>query len=186
MLAEHLTSTQISSPHPALLGFGQTQQAKLVTCAASQLLPRRGWLLERRDLVSAGFAGLLEAAQRFRPEYGASFPTFAYPRVLGAMRDEIRATYPRRRAGVELADLVEDPTPAADDMLAAHEVIAALARTLDTLPARERQLIERCFFEGATLEQASGELGLSKSRGSRLRARALRALRAAVEEVIEG
>ena len=42
------------------------------------------------DLIQAGMVGLLDALQRFDPNAGASFSTFANQRVRGAMIDELR------------------------------------------------------------------------------------------------
>jgi RNA polymerase sigma factor (sigma-70 family) len=42
--------------------------------------------IEFDDLVEYGMIGLLEAAQRFDPEAGANFMTFAYYRIRGAKR----------------------------------------------------------------------------------------------------
>ena len=50
------------------------------------------------DLVGFGFAGLLEAKERFDPSRGVRFQTFAYYRVRGAIVDGVRkmAFLPRR------------------------------------------------------------------------------------------
>lgn len=42
------------------------------------------------DLIQAGTVGLLDALQRFDPDAGASFSTFASQRIRGAMIDELR------------------------------------------------------------------------------------------------
>ena len=44
------------------------------------------------------------------------------------------------------------------------------------LPDSERTLVERHYFAGETLEQAAASIGLSKSWGSRLHARAIEAI----------
>lgn len=46
--------------------------------------------IEIDDLVNYGMAGLLEAAERFDPQYGANFTTFSYYRVRGAIYDGLR------------------------------------------------------------------------------------------------
>lgn len=51
-------------------------------------LPRN---VEVGDLVSAGMFGLIEAVERFEPERGFKFETFAIPRIRGAMTDELRS-----------------------------------------------------------------------------------------------
>ena len=44
------------------------------------------------DLIQAGLMGLLEAAERFSEDKGASFTTYAGIRIRGAMLDEVRRT----------------------------------------------------------------------------------------------
>lgn len=46
--------------------------------------------VELADLVSYGILGLVEAHARFEEGRGASFETFAIPRIRGAMLDELR------------------------------------------------------------------------------------------------
>jgi RNA polymerase sigma factor for flagellar operon FliA len=46
--------------------------------------------VELDDLISYGMAGLLEAADRFDPRFGANFTTFSYYRVRGAIYDGLR------------------------------------------------------------------------------------------------
>ena len=50
--------------------------------------------LSFEDLVSAGTIGLLKAAKNFDPGQGASFKTYAYIRIKGAMLDELRSVSP--------------------------------------------------------------------------------------------
>src|SRR5262249_21775283 len=46
--------------------------------------------VSRDDLVAASLLGLAEAADRFDPERGQSFPAFAAARISGAVLDELR------------------------------------------------------------------------------------------------
>jgi RNA polymerase sigma factor for flagellar operon FliA len=46
--------------------------------------------IEFEDLVSYGMAGLLEAAERYDPKFGANFMTFSYYRIRGAIYDGLR------------------------------------------------------------------------------------------------
>ena len=43
------------------------------------------------DLVSSGIFGLIDAVERFEPERGLKFETFAAPRIRGAILDALRA-----------------------------------------------------------------------------------------------
>lgn len=46
--------------------------------------------IEFDDLVAYGMAGLLEAAERYDPKFGANFMTFSYYRIRGAIYDGLR------------------------------------------------------------------------------------------------
>ena len=46
------------------------------------------------NLESAGILGLVEASQHFDPERGVAFRTFAFPRIRGAIIDELRRNCP--------------------------------------------------------------------------------------------
>lgn len=61
----------------------------LVWHFARRIQPRAGGL-ELDELVSAGLVGLLKAVDRFRPELGYRFSTFAAPRIRGSILDELR------------------------------------------------------------------------------------------------
>ncbi|MCM0622372.1 FliA/WhiG family RNA polymerase sigma factor [Nocardioides bruguierae] len=47
--------------------------------------------VETGDLVSEGMIGLIDAIERFEPDRGLRFPTFAVPRIRGAILDAVRA-----------------------------------------------------------------------------------------------
>src|SRR5262245_5291591 len=79
--------------------------------------------LEVDDLVSAGTIGLIEAADRYDPERGVTFASFAYRRIRGAVIDELGAGAPSRSStscsleapiseetGVTLMDVTIDPS----------------------------------------------------------------------------
>ena len=57
---------------------------------AYHLLARLPASVQVDDLIQAGMLGLLEAARRYDPAQGASFATFAEPRIRRTMLDEIR------------------------------------------------------------------------------------------------
>jgi RNA polymerase sigma factor for flagellar operon FliA len=81
------------------------QHLSLVQAIAAKLKRSLGRSIEFDDLVGYGTKGLLEAAHRFDPTQGATFTTFAYYRIRGAMLDGLRtmgwysrADYARYRA----------------------------------------------------------------------------------------
>ena len=118
--------------------------------AAAMIYPRVKDHVEFDELVALGNAGLAEAGSRFQPDRGASFATFAWYRVHGAIMDGLRkqSQLPRRvwaklvalRAA---ADYLENraerdagaaqrgtPPPAGVDALAAVKSAMASIRTM--------------------------------------------------------
>jgi RNA polymerase sigma factor for flagellar operon FliA len=63
-----------------------------------------------------------------------------------------------------------------EELFGRAELAAHLRRVVSRLPEKERTLLERHYFLGETLEEAAASLGLSKSWGSRLHARAIDAM----------
>lgn len=77
-----------------------------IACSLRSRLPR---FVAVDDLVAAGGLGYAEALQRWRPDGGASFATFADKRVRGAMIDWIRREVRSGRVvGAELAAELAD------------------------------------------------------------------------------
>src|SRR5512142_2534420 len=62
----------------------------LVHSIAAKLRGQLGKTMEPGDLVAYGTQGLIEAAKRYDPKQGATFSTFAYYRIRGAMFDGMR------------------------------------------------------------------------------------------------
>lgn len=72
-------------------------------------------------------------------------------------------------------------TVSPESLVLRDEAIGRLLAALKTLPPRERLLVRGRYFEGRPMEVMAEELGVSKSWASRLHARALDKLRAALE-----
>jgi RNA polymerase sigma factor for flagellar operon FliA len=117
------------------------------------------------DVVGAG------DQERYTAEQNASW--------LGSVTEKLAVVYfaTRGEPGGGLRDsTVEDPMPSAASMVAQQELGQKLRELVDALPGVERSLIQAMYFEGQTLQDAAAGLGLSKSWGSRLHARALERL----------
>jgi RNA polymerase sigma factor for flagellar operon FliA len=111
--------------------------------------------LDRDDLYGFGMLGLIQAADAWDVSRGLKFSTFAYPRIRGAILDELRRTdfLPRgRRERVREVEGVvqrleqeqgEPPTP--------EEIAAALGLTLDEL--------DEVFVSAASAAQTSLDEG---------------------------
>lgn len=63
----------------------------LVKIIAKKMAARLPASIDFDDLVSAGLIGLMQAVERFKPEKGFKFKTYAEFRIRGAMVDELRS-----------------------------------------------------------------------------------------------
>lgn len=63
----------------------------LVRYIASKMLPALHSSVELQDLVSWGCFGLIDAVERYDPDAGTKFSTFATYRIQGSINDEMRA-----------------------------------------------------------------------------------------------
>jgi RNA polymerase sigma factor for flagellar operon FliA len=64
----------------------------LVKFVSGRVLSRLPKTLDGADLVSYGIIGLIDAIEKFDPERGFKFETYAVPRIRGAILDELRST----------------------------------------------------------------------------------------------
>jgi RNA polymerase sigma factor for flagellar operon FliA len=176
---------------------------------ASRTLDPRCRGADREDLIAAGVLGLVQAAQRYRGEVGASFGAYAARRVRGQVLDALRQRDPltrsARRAYREAQRIAVDlPPPYVEISLdrlaelgdggiaAPDEVVVAdtrndprwlgVARELRSLTKVERRVVVLSYGRGLTLREIGLQVGLSESGVCRVRARALRRLRSALGE----
>lgn len=85
---------------------------------------RTGNRVDISDLMQAGYLGLVEASQRYRPQEGVTFAAYAALRIRGAIVDHLRSTANICRATIAMKQKVtkarnaltqrlqRDPTPA--------------------------------------------------------------------------
>ena len=67
------------------------QYSPLVKYVAGKIRARLPENVDHDDLVSDGVIGLIDAIERFEPDRGLSFQTFAVPRIRGSIIDGMRA-----------------------------------------------------------------------------------------------
>ena len=172
----------------------------LVHQVVGAMLPRLPPNVLRDDLVAAGSLGLLDALQRQSAvERGGEFGWYARIRIRGAIVDELRAQdwlsrRARRRfaseertsgaAVVGIEDLPEERRSVADQLAPTPESLVcdrsdaeAVAKAVEQLPERERNIIRAYYFQGAQLRTIASEMGVSEPRVSQLHARAVARLR---------
>jgi RNA polymerase sigma factor FliA len=68
------------------------QYSPLVKYVAGRVRSGLPQSVEQSDLISEGVIGLIDAIDRFEPERGLQFQTYAVPRIRGAMVDSLRSS----------------------------------------------------------------------------------------------
>ena len=85
LLREYKATGAESAKHQVVLAC-----LPLVKYLAGRLMIRMPTVIEQEDLESFGIFGLLEAVEKYNPDLGASFKTYAHSRIRGSMIDEVR------------------------------------------------------------------------------------------------
>jgi RNA polymerase sigma factor for flagellar operon FliA len=199
--------------------------------------------MDSDDVLSAGTIGLLHAIDRFDPEQGVRFETYALQRIRGAIIDTIRSLSPlsrgagrrarlldetaaqlaqqlgraptqeelARELGVEMSelgrmllesahvivsldgassggdegevqslrDLLHDPDEAStDEVVEENELVDRLSSAIDSLPPRDRLVLNLYYHEELTLKEISRVIEVSESRVSQIHTAAVMKLRA--------
>ena len=164
--------------------------------ASWEPMPEKG---KPDEAEAAARLGVLEALDRFDPERGIAFTTFAYPFIKGAV---LKALYPKvRRRGderppVHLVDLdlgatgdepatspgfealmlKNDPTYGHEPgylRLIVSEEHAEVRRFVDELPERQRVVVRGLYFEGRSRQDLAEAQGVSPQAISKLHTKAL-------------
>ena len=87
---DKLWEAYLASPEPKLKDEIVKRFLPLVRYVASRMSVKFPTGLDFDDILSFGALGLLDAIDRFEPERGFCFQTFAVPRIRGAILDELR------------------------------------------------------------------------------------------------
>jgi len=159
------------SPTPKELVLGHL---RLVRSIANRLRQNYSVHLDIDELVAIGSVGLVESAARFDASRGIAFSTFAYPRIRGAIIDGIAQLRKTRERAADPLELITEPMADVDRARALRKVREEVLR----LPPRDRYLVARRYWSSAKLVDIGRELGVSKSRATRLHVAALVRLRA--------
>jgi RNA polymerase sigma factor (sigma-70 family) len=160
--------------------------------------------MEREDLVSWGMIGLFHAARAWDPERSDAFSTLACRAIERMIVRGVRREWKPERAAAtaSLDDILtrEDQASPGErfvDRLTADqdvegelvdgEIQAAVRSAVAELPAPYRQLIQRHYYEDASVDMLAHELGVSRQCIYTRQRHALRRLRAALTAAaIEG
>jgi RNA polymerase sigma factor FliA len=139
-------------------------------------LPRRAYARLRAAEAVDEFSeskgdGVANAAQPITPYAGNL-------RAIDSILGRVAAAYTVAVTAEDAAEGAGSP----EEALLREERFARMRVALQTLPERERRMIEEHYFQDKRFDVISAELGISKSWGSRLHAHALDLLRQALSD----
>ncbi len=137
---------------------------------------------ELEELISAGYLGLVEAANRFDPERGFRFSTYALVWAKGAMQlvatRKLNTESFEEEQGIGIETIGEDEAIALSDRSRLSNV---LSEAISQLNEREQRIVTGRFLQDDCLSLADFQptLGVSKERARQLEAAALMRLKKA-------
>src|SRR5262245_14534323 len=105
--------------------------------------------VEREDLLGFGIIGLIAAADSFEPERGLKFSTYAFPRIRGAILDELRRLDFLPRGRREKVRALDRAVAELEQELGLPPTPAELAARLGTDEAEVDEILHSARLAGA-------------------------------------
>jgi len=140
----------------------------LVKYVASRVAAGLPQNVEQADLVSYGIFGLIDAIDKFDPERGYKFETYAISRIKGAMLDELRSMDWVPRSVRSKAKRIEQANAKLEAKLGRAPTDEELADTLDITTSELETMLTKISFVGVVaLDEmlSGGERGDSMTLG---------------------
>ncbi|MFA6978846.1 MAG: sigma-70 family RNA polymerase sigma factor [Ignavibacteriaceae bacterium] len=157
-------------------------------------------ILDERDYLQYGIEGLSEAIDRFDPEYGTKFETYAIKRIRGKIIDELRKLQKKPRVfnsandeviytniplshttddeeGYSLEEIIPNDSILPDESLEKQEMKEFLIAAINKLPERDRQIISLYYYENLGYKEIAQVLNITVSRVSQVHTRIIESLK---------
>jgi RNA polymerase sigma factor for flagellar operon FliA len=129
--------------------------------------------VEQSDLVSYGIFGLIDAIEKFDPERGFKFETYAISRIKGAILDELRSIDWVPRSVRAKGRAVERAFSKLEAQLRRSPTEVELARELDMTDAQLQTVLGQLSLTGvAALDEMLGDRGDATTLGDTIPDRA--------------
>jgi RNA polymerase sigma factor for flagellar operon FliA len=186
-----------SSPTPALKKRIIVNYTKLVHYVIHHSKFASHSILDERDYFQFGIEGLSEAIDRFDPNFGTKFETYAIKRIRGKIIDELRKLQKKNSFGdgVVVYSNVSIDTPLDDDEnfslsdtlpsdydnpdveLEKNEAIELLGEAIKELPDRDRTILGLYYYEHLNYQEISQVLNITVSRISQIHSKIIKTLK---------
>jgi RNA polymerase sigma factor FliA len=161
-------------------------------------------VVDEKDYFQFGIEGLSEAIDRFDPEYGTKFETYAIQRIRGKIIDELRKLQIKPRIpgldksqqmnfknvslnqpidnedGYMLYELIPTETQPPDDKLYKDEEKQILVKVLKRMNERDRLIITLYYYENLNYKEIADVLNITVSRVSQIHSKILKELKSSL------
>ncbi len=157
-------------------------------------------VVEDKDYFQFGIEGLSEAIDRFDPDYGTKFETYAIQRIRGKIIDELRKLQIKPRNnydedgnlrytnvsfdagsdnddGYSLHEVISSSEPAPEEVVTKNEQRQLLIEAIKELPERDRLIISLYYYENLNYKEIAEVLGITVSRVSQIHAKVMKTLK---------
>ena len=162
----------------------------------------RSDILSTDDLVNEGVIGLMKAAEKFDPERGKPFVTFAAPYIRRSIEaaisrldteQQVRSTDESLPVGSRnnytLLNVLEDASATKPDELTEEATLDdGMVQAMDVLNERETAVVKRyygLFGQRLTMAEIAEDLGLKRERVRQIRDVAVRKLKKAAKDKVK-
>lgn len=155
-------------------------------------------VIEDKDFYQFGIEGLFEAIDKFDPNYGTKFETYAIPRIKGKIIDEIRKLQIKPRSenpddvryvnvslndelsgeeGFPLYETIPSDSKTPSEIFDKNEEKEMLLEALKKLNERDRLLLTLYYYENLNYQEIADVLNISVSRVSQIHSKIINKLR---------
>ena len=185
-----------SSPTPALKKMIVVNYSKLVHYVIHHSKFASHNLLDERDYFQFGVEGLSQAIDRFDPNFGTKFETYAIKRIRGKIIDELRKLQMKNSFGDGvvyssvsidtplddeenfcLLDILPSDYDNPDIELEKNEAIELLGKAIKELPDRDRTILGLYYYEHLNYQEISQVLNITVSRISQIHSKIIKTLK---------
>lgn len=148
-------------------------------------------IVDDRDYFQFGIEGLSEAIDRFDPEYGTKFETYAIQRIRGKIIDELRKIQIKPRSAVNsdkevvysnislnnsydeddgymLYELIPNEDELPDEAMDKSEAKELLVNAIKNLDERDRLVLTLYYYENLNYKEIAQVLNITVSRVSQI------------------
>jgi len=165
-------------------------------------------IMDNEDFFQFGVEGLSEAIDRYNPEYGTKFETYAIQRIRGKIIDELRKIQIKPRAmandnsepvyhnvslnqtvdqeeGYLLSETIPNEDESPEHSAEINEEKELLIKAIKKLPEKSRLVITLYYFEDLTYKEIAKVLNITVSRVSQIHSQVVKILKENLQVLCE-